>query len=365
MAWMPGEELLIKIVDTLKESIVGGISPWQIQRKGKAENDVLADQKIKLAMAEDIIQRMGSGELPKELKGNVLEIYESRILPASNNPNKEIPENVSEDQVIELGEEMPEYLTDLTKSTSIRMIRRELQREINVRKIAIIAQEEAQTMKDEPVSEEPVAPDWLSQWFNLAQDVSDKDLQIRLGKILAGETKTPGSFSLKTLDFLRTASKETLEQFKNICVFQITNSDFDNVKSKYYYSGVGIYNVSEQIFKEFDIKLLDIVELEEEGLISSNASMGFQWEWAPEQIPVPGATHSVSSLKGAIQYGQDMIYFEPRQIGVGTKVVFPIFNLSRVGKDLVNLGQSTTSSKVRDMIVKQLSASCIVKIESV
>lgn len=49
------------------------------------------------------------------------------------------------------------------------------------------------------VSPEPVNDDWSSRFFDYAKDVSDDDIKIIWGKILAGEIKAPGAFSKSTL----------------------------------------------------------------------------------------------------------------------------------------------------------------------
>ncbi len=67
------------------------------------------------------------------------------------------------------------------------------------------------------VSEEAVKPDWSTRFFDIAQDVSEQEAQILLGKILAGEVKKPGSFSLRTLDVLRNLSQEEAAIFKKVC----------------------------------------------------------------------------------------------------------------------------------------------------
>ena len=362
MPWMPGEELSIKILSTL-EKLVGAIfSPWQIRRTGKAENDVLADQKIKLGIAEKYIEQMDTVPPPKELKGNVLEVYQSQVLPTIEKSKKEILNKDSEAQVLEANKEMPEYLMNLTKHTATRMIRRELQREINIRKIAIIAQEEAQSQKEEPVSEEPVNPDWIIQWLNLSQDISDKDIQIALGKILAGETRKPGSFSLKTLDFLRTVSKGTLEKFQKLCSFHFEALLYNFSKSKFIKEGHYIWKLDENIPAEYEIPAKDTIELEEEGLISTNGFQGFTYMWRSIQIPVEGATHSVTSLKRGIKYGQEIISLEPKQVMYGTNINFAVFHLSKIGKDLLKFLEFKKKPGIKELIINNFSNSCNVEI---
>lgn len=64
--------------------------------------------------------------------------------------------------------------------------------------------------KEQPVTENEVKPDidWLNRLFSIVGDISDDEMQNLWAQILAGETKTPKSYSLKTLDVLRNMSKE-------------------------------------------------------------------------------------------------------------------------------------------------------------
>jgi len=69
----------------------------------------------------------------------------------------------------------------------------------------------------ETVSDEPVEKDWILQFFDHAQYVCDEDMQILWGRILAGETSEPGSFSKRTLQLLKTFEKEDAKAFTAMC----------------------------------------------------------------------------------------------------------------------------------------------------
>ena len=53
-----------------------------------------------------------------------------------------------------------------------------------------------------------VDDDWLNLFARLAEDKSSDELKGLFGRILAGEIRSPGAFSLRTIQFLSTLSKE-------------------------------------------------------------------------------------------------------------------------------------------------------------
>ncbi len=53
------------------------------------------------------------------------------------------------------------------------------------------------------ISDEPVKEDWVAQFFNLAQDVGDEQMQGLWARLLAGEVAHPGSYSPMTLSVVR------------------------------------------------------------------------------------------------------------------------------------------------------------------
>lgn len=76
----------------------------------------------------------------------------------------------------------------------------------------------------ESSSEEPSAT-WTSRFMKYVSDLRDEDAFRLWGKILAGEIRKPGSFSLKTLEILHTLDISDAENFSRIAPYVI-NSDF-------------------------------------------------------------------------------------------------------------------------------------------
>jgi len=84
---------------------------------------------------------------------------------------------------------------------------------------AAVAYAMTELASEQQVSDEPVDPDWITRYFRNVQDISREDAQLIFGKILAGEVKKPGTFSVRTIDFLATLTKEEGEMFRELCSF--------------------------------------------------------------------------------------------------------------------------------------------------
>src|SRR3546814_19972048 len=64
-----------------------------------------------------------------------------------------------------------------------------------------------------------VDKDWLSNFIDKVKTISDEDAQNIWGKILSGETNTPGSFSKKTVNLLHEMDKSDAEMFNTLMKF--------------------------------------------------------------------------------------------------------------------------------------------------
>jgi len=95
----------------------------------------------------------------------------------------------------------------------------ERKRQANIESVTATA---AYELKDEnDVPESKPDEDWINRFFSAAQDVSSEEMQKLWGRILSGEIKKPGSFSLKTLDFLRNMTKSDAEAFEHMAKFAL------------------------------------------------------------------------------------------------------------------------------------------------
>ncbi len=66
-------------------------------------------------------------------------------------------------------------------------------------------------------SPQPVEKDWFLKWMEISQTVSRENVQEMLARVLSGEVRTSGSFSLRTLDTLKNLSRTELTLFQIFC----------------------------------------------------------------------------------------------------------------------------------------------------
>jgi hypothetical protein len=64
-----------------------------------------------------------------------------------------------------------------------------------------------------------ISDDWLNSFSRIAEDKSSEDLQKLFAKILAGEIRQPGAFSLRTLQFVSTISREEADAISRFLSF--------------------------------------------------------------------------------------------------------------------------------------------------
>jgi hypothetical protein len=93
---------------------------------------------------------------------------------------------------------------------------RAVRRDMSVRHIAILAEEECRNLPLENISSVQVDPDWMVRWRDGAQDAVSVQLKRYWARLLAGEVLKPSTYSVRTMEFMRTISRRDLEMM-NIC----------------------------------------------------------------------------------------------------------------------------------------------------
>jgi hypothetical protein len=90
----------------------------------------------------------------------------------------------------------------------------ERRRQNNIETITGVAASEL-AGETEVVAQQP-DDDWIARFFTAAQDINSKQMQDLWGRILSGEIKKPGSYSLRTLDLIRNISASDAELFERV-----------------------------------------------------------------------------------------------------------------------------------------------------
>lgn len=155
---------------------------------------------------------------------------------------------------------------ELYENIQQRIVYQETRKQINIDNIAQIAGN--QLNQEQVVSDEKIENDWTTRFFNIAEDISDEEMQNLWGRILAGEIKKPKSFSIRTLELLKNLSKEEAEVFTKLSNLKIfagnTSMVFNQDDGKF-------------LEDEFGIKFTDRLLLNELGLISSENNLEFSF----------------------------------------------------------------------------------------
>src|SRR5262245_50108275 len=83
------------------------------------------------------------------------------------------------------------------------------------------AQDDLQSSQPETDAPSEIDDDWLNFFARLAEDKSSEELQQLFGKILSGEVRRPGSFSLRTLQIMATISKADAERVSRLLSYAL------------------------------------------------------------------------------------------------------------------------------------------------
>jgi hypothetical protein len=148
--------------------------------------------------------------------------------------------------------------------------RREFQNAVeqdNIEEITSYAAEELS--HEETVSSESVDPDWIHRFFDIARGISNEEMQMIWGKILAGEVKRPDTYSLRTLELLKNLSKAEAETFVKVAKFGIKVGE------------MAFFINLDYLKTNHDVNYLDILLLKELGILNTESS---QFSWSGENL---------------------------------------------------------------------------------
>ena len=205
----PGEKLVTKLWETLAEKGIGSLlTPWQARREGRARNEIRRDELLMLAQAETDAADIRAGRKQLLVDGTLLlttNIDASAITIEGRLVDRIEPK---------LGLSQAINVSGMTAATE------RARSEINSAKAVLHAEEQLAGDTQQPPTRE-IDEDWLFAWREYAGRVAAEDLQRLWGSVLAGEVKSPGQYSIRTLEFLRTLSKAEAETISQLARYSI------------------------------------------------------------------------------------------------------------------------------------------------
>lgn len=112
--------------------------------------------------------------------------------------------------------------------------------------------------------------DFVNRLMDIAEDVSEEELKILWGKILAGEFNNPGTFSLRTLDILKNMTSYDANDFVNFSEAVVKTS-----LGNYDYCVFRTSDLDSYLIRRFWLTNQRISLLKEIGLVRSEFNEGF------------------------------------------------------------------------------------------
>ncbi len=301
-----------KLIDIISQ-VTGRVSKPYFDKK---DIDTKAYEITKLAEAKAEEMKIISNAIKKNFIGaGGIEYKENGLTVTS-------PKELLENKTPEI--EITPVLS-LEERTSERINFKESKKQLNIESITANAAEE---LRDEPpVTNESIDENWSTRFFNIAEDISNNDMQAIWGRILAGEIKEPNSYSLRTLEFLKNISQKEAEIFTKFAEIRI--------KSK---EAIFIYNPNNDFLeKEFGITFTDKLLMLELGIFSTLDRL---------ELSLEATTNN--KVKHALNYGEKAIVLHrnenvPKQ---GIEVLF----FTKIGLELSKLIPQSFNLKYTELI---------------
>jgi hypothetical protein len=222
-------EPLKRLIEVTAEG-VGAISrPFLIKANAKAKAFEIQTIAQAIADSQKLLGTM------KYEEGNVI------IESAPNQEIIAIPEDNIEQRII------------------MRVSYQQAKKQSNIEQVVQHAADELKSEQD--VTKEKPDSDWVTRFFSISEDISSDQMQILWGKILAGEIKRPGSYSLRSLELLRNMNQREAELFVRVGKIAITTSDKVFVPNP---------DNGKYLAEKFELSFTDFLTLREIGLLDTN-----------------------------------------------------------------------------------------------
>lgn len=184
--------------------------PRIIKRDGKARLELEALEKLMAVQTEKRINLLRQDTTNTNIDMNALERIVNQDLKLIDPEEK-----IRKEPYLEYTKHISNHLTE-------NIMRKEFQKEINFAKAIDIAADILSQDNSEPPKEQ-VEQDWLYRFREVASNTTTEEIQQLWGRILAGEIKSPGKHSLRTLEFIKNLTQKEAKQIEKLFSFVINN----------------------------------------------------------------------------------------------------------------------------------------------
>lgn len=306
----PGEKLLTRLWETLAEKGIGSLfAPWQARRMGRAQIETRREELLALAQAEKDAEGIRAGQLTYQ---------GGEVIPTSDPEGRHLPDGRIE-PVLDA--------SALVLKVRENQLKDEIRKEVNVAK-AISRAEEILEYDEQKPPDSSVNEDWLYSWRDYAGKVSSEELQDLWGRVLAGEVKNPGSYSLRTLEFLKGISKSEAEIISRVAKFVIDGL---------------IVRKKEEFLERQGVRFSDLLFLQELGVLSGVESIGLTTKFS-SRADDKYLQYLFAQDKVIILEGED----------AGHVVQLSVYLVTSIGKEILRLASFSVDSDYLESVAKGL-----------
>jgi hypothetical protein len=196
--------------------------------------------------------------------------------------------------------------------------RRKLENKLSTTRAAI---EEIEANSNSEDAKAEIDDDWLNLFARLSEDKSSEDLRRLFGKVLAGEIKRPGSFSLRTIQLLATTSKQDLDLISKFLGYAINDA---------------LVPFKDAVHREIrDIDRLAMEELRIAGHPARIGGMTQNLDVKPRQSHLVRASGTLGVIVGNATDVSIKFRIEGQALTSSARELIPIANSPPAGKDFV------------------------------
>lgn len=288
-----------KLTEFLLSKGVGGLLiPWQKKRVSKADLEIFEQTELKKLQIEQITDKVRSGNY-------VIKEKDGKLIAEDKENNAHAIKNV-------LTVKNKQMDSDILPIIIRNDLRDTIRKEVNIAKTIIIAEDNLANTENESYKEnnKQISDDWLYTWKDHVANISDEELQILWGKVLSQEFINPGSIKLRTLNFIKSLSKEEAHLIHKMTPF-ICDNDF-------------IFNMNYIIRKHYSFA--DLLLLEELNILSG-ASIGSLV--IEKELSINDSHFFHLNNKKAIRV--------TNQTTSNVMISLPIIKLTSIGKNLIKM----------------------------
>lgn len=186
--------------------------------KGVELSDVFGLSKPLMKLIEVVSAGIGKVYEPSNIRRLACaEADKIAILGDAITQNPQVTVNYSDDKITITDP----VLKQLWLRAQKRLVFQEIKKQQNIESIIAFAYRKLEN--DKEVSSGPVDPDWISNFFDNAGNISNEQMQLLWSQILAGEVRQTNSFSIRTVNALKSLTVEEAKVFEEISSFVIND----------------------------------------------------------------------------------------------------------------------------------------------